>query len=112
MFYKLATVALAAANANEAEGEQHYYDLIRDDMSDYFGERHLTNEFKEKMRQCMNKWDDEELPEALDQFWYSTTNVFQHPDLADDWVDCEEDPTNHACIFGDWTDFQMKWLEF
>lgn len=85
-------------------------------MSDFFGEERLSDAYKDKMRDCMLKWEDEEnrdLPGAMDAFWKSAVDYFDAHPPEDDWVDCDLDPTNHRCVFNDdWTPWQMKWIEF
>jgi hypothetical protein len=58
-------------DAPKLDEEPHYFDLIRDDMSDYFQEERMNSTFKEKMRECMVKWEDDDLPAALDASWES-----------------------------------------
>ena len=92
--------------------KEHFYNLIRDDMADYFEEERDTAEFQERMLECLTKWDDGELPTAMDALWRSTVDIFAAHDPNDNWVDCDEDPQNDKCFLNESTDFQMKWLEF
>lgn len=88
-----------------------YYDLIRDDMSDCFGEEHLSAQFKAKMRECMAKWEDDEekVPAAMDAFWLSMVDLFQATDLLDEWVDCDEKPDDEECVkHGGYKEFVQK----
>lgn len=114
-------INLAAALQTDYHWDEKpaYFDLIRDDMSDIFGEEHLSTQFKEKMRQCMVKWENEEdsgkMPAAMDGYWKSFVALSHqirgvtpadrdkpHPDY---WVDCNATPDDHECLHYD------GWLE-
>lgn len=109
----MAAFAVAAQAGESPFAEtQSYYEMIRDDMSDYFGEERQSAEFKERMRQCMIKWEDDDLPEGMDAYWKGAVDYFNAHPAEDDWVDCDEHPTDTHCVFSDQTPWQMRWLEF
>ena len=65
------------------------------------------------MRDCMVKWEDDQLPDAMDALWKSLVHNFKDHDPSDDWHDCDKDPKNEMCVYDPVkTPFQMRWLEF
>lgn len=46
------------------ERREHLTKLVLDDMSDYWGEGHFSNEYYERLQKCFRKWDDDDMEEA------------------------------------------------
>ena len=96
----------------ESSPEPTYFELINDDMFDYFDEDHYNASFKKAIRECLVKWEDDDFPEAIDAYWKEAIAYFNEHNKEDDWVDCFEEPENERCNFDPVADFYGNWREF
>jgi hypothetical protein len=57
-------------------------------MADVFGDEHQSPEYKQKVRDCLNKWEDEEIDmvEVWDTTWKGFIAFFEN---SSSWVDCD-----------------------